>query len=89
MVSCSANAAMMPAVPPRMVMDRLHYLASYQHSSIVWALYHQDTLGKYSLLTWVIEQSCSIIDATMHLYQGKLKLQGFHTEQADKTPTQF
>ena len=28
MVSCSANAAMMPAVPPRKVIDRLDYLAS-------------------------------------------------------------
>jgi len=32
MVSCCANAAMMPAVPPRMVMDWLHWLASYQQA---------------------------------------------------------
>ncbi len=36
-VSCCANAAMMPAVPPRRAMDRLHYLVSHWHSSIVRA----------------------------------------------------
>jgi hypothetical protein len=56
---------------------------------MVRAIIHQDTLGKQKLLTWVVAQSYPITAATMHLYQGRLKLQGSDAKQADKTPTQF